>query len=68
MYTHTMDSLDENEFLRNERKRTQPDLEQFRSENPLEFHWKMFQNSEFITSHLKNFFHLSLDKINVYSP
>jgi hypothetical protein len=26
-----------------------------RSENPLEFHWKMFQNSEFITSHLKNF-------------
>jgi hypothetical protein len=30
-------------------------LEQFRSENPLEFHWKMFQNSEFITSHLKNF-------------
>jgi uncharacterized membrane protein YidH (DUF202 family) len=25
------------------------------SENPLEFHWKMFQNSEFITSHLRIF-------------
>ncbi len=26
-----------------------------RSENPLEFHWKMFENSEFITSHLRIF-------------